>query len=284
MNYEESTQRKRWLYGKQEDLKYAREEARKRYLASLSDRKDVSVNPAEMITLEEEKHLVEYYAVKLIEVGKALKAPSKVICTACTYLKRFYIGKTSLEYDPQFLVLACLYVASKVEDCYMAADELSTHVGMPSGAILKLELPLLQGLHFDLQVFHVHKALEGIMSNFTIKDNALIDVRAKANSLLDSFLATDVILLFTPGQIALKALLVAYPELEADPQYQKLVQGQHDGKDGPVTGEKMASCLDSLQEYIGKQKEEIDVTTIDRKLKLLSSHLKSFIKTTRNGN
>jgi len=244
------------------------------------------VDPAEMITLEEEMRLVEYYAVKLIEVGKALKAPSKVICTACTYLKRFYIGKTSLEFDPQFLVLACLYVASKVEDCYMAADELSTHVGMPSGAILKLELPLLQGLHFDLQVFHVHKALEGIMSNFTIKDSVLSDVRAKANLLLDAFLATDAILLFTPGQIALKALIVAHPELGADPQYQKLVLGQYDDdKDGPsTTGKRMASCLDSLQEYIGKQQDGSDVATIDRKLKLLSSRLKSFVKSSRNGN
>jgi cyclin H len=237
-----------------------------------------------MITLEEEIHLVEYYAVKLIEVGKALKAPSKVICTACTYLKRFYIGKTSWEYDPQFLVLACLYLASKVEDCYMAADELSTHVGMPTGAILKLELPLLQGLHFDLQVFHVHKALEGIMSSFTIEESVLKDVRAKANSVIDEFLSSDAILLFTPGQIALKALLVADPAIEADPQYQKLVLGQHDDTDDSVAGEKMASCLDSLQEYIGKQKEGVNVAAIDRKLKLFSSHLQSFTKSSRNGN
>jgi cyclin H len=199
------------------------------------------------VTLEEEKQLVSYYAQKLIELAKTMKLPDKVVSSACTYLQRFYIRNSCLEYDPQGIVLTCLYIAAKVEDWYISAEHIHTVGGIPEDVILKSELPLLQGLGFDLQVHPIHKALDGFLA-MREEDATLRD---KAAKIVEGFLLTDAIMLFTPGQLALKAIGSTLPDID----------------DASMKDERLVEILLQIDKYVDTKRME-DVKMIDRKLKL----------------
>lgn len=199
------------------------------------------------VTLEEEKQLVSYYAQKLIELAKTIKLPDKVVSSACTYLQRFYIRNSCLEYDPQGIVLTCLYIAAKVEDSYVSAEHIHTVGGIPEDVILKSELPVLQGLGFDLQVHPIHKALDGFLATREdLKDDATL--WEKARKTVEGFFLTDAIMLFTPGQLALKAIVDIKDEIHA------------------MKDDKLAEVISQIDRYMDTK--VVDVKTIDRKLKL----------------
>jgi cyclin ccl1 len=182
MEYSSSTQHRKWLFTSQNDLDSMRERARSR----------AAKQQAIDISLRDEQVLHSYYALKLIELSRTMKLPDKVTCSACSYLMRFYAKKSCLEVDPQGIVLTCLYLAGKVEDCYVSAERIHSIGGISEEIILKSELVLLQGLEFDLQVHSVYKALLG-------GDQ---DCMAGAKEKMNRLLSTDAILLYTPGQLA----------------------------------------------------------------------------------
>ena len=121
----------------------------------------------DLITLAEESALLRHYQEKVMSASVNLKLPRKVLNTSVNFLKRFYVRGQSLENDPQSIALTCLYLACKTEDCYLSAAELGRLVGMPPEIFLKLELVVLQGLDFDLQVFSPYRALEGCITDLT---------------------------------------------------------------------------------------------------------------------
>lgn len=222
-----------------------RDKARQKILQRVTEQDSPSNSTTKSdITLEEEKQLVSYYAQKLIELSKTMKLPDKVMSCACTYLQRFYIRNSCLEYDPQGIVLTCLYVAAKVEDCYVSAEHIQTVGGIPEDVILKSELLLLQGLDFDLQVHPVHKALDGFLAKRgNDEDNSRL--RQKSQEYIESLLLTDAIMLFTPGQLALKAA----------------------GEGAPEGDDKLAEVLAKIDTYMESINSIEDVKAIDRKLK-----------------
>jgi cyclin ccl1 len=182
MDYPSSTQRLKWLYASQDALNVERERARER----ASQQQETGWSSTQ------ELRLLSYYCLKLIELSRRMKLPDKVTSSACTYLRRFYVKKSCLEVDPQGIVLTCLYVAGKVEDCYVSAERVHAIGGIPEDIILKSELVLLQGLEFDLACHSVYKALLGSGQS----------VGSEARTKMDRLLVTDAILLHTPGQLA----------------------------------------------------------------------------------
>lgn len=169
-----------------------------------------------LLSEQEEKMLMTHYVQKLCHVSANLKLPRKVLSTAVTFLKRFYISASVMEYDPQQIALVCLYVSCKVEDSYISASELGRLAGMPSDVFLKLELILLQGLGFDLQVHSVFRAVDGYILDFTVwyetgfastlPKHDVDRIRNEAYGKVDQLLSTDAMLLFTPGQIGLATM------------------------------------------------------------------------------
>lgn len=188
-DYPSSTQRSSWTFDKAV-LAEHRATARSR---ALKQHEDSEFTPSY------EQKLLAHYGLKLIQLSRTLKLPDKVTSTACAYLRRFYVQKSCLEVDPQGIVLTCLYLAGKVEDCYLSAERLHSLGGIPEEIILKSELVLLQGLGFDLTCHCVFKALvggriEGGKGPFAEESEA----RGK----MDRLLITDAVLIYTPGQLA----------------------------------------------------------------------------------
>lgn len=238
----------------------------------LADFKDDAI-----ILLEEEKQLLQYYASKLLELCVSLKAPPKVMCTSCTFLHRFYTTTSALEFDPQLIALTCFYVASKVEDHYYSAEDLQAKAGMPAEIILKLELSLLQGLRFDLQVHPPQKAYEGViiqcqnLSN--IEEADWKRVKEIGMGCLQRLLTTDAVLLYTPGQLGLKALQIAFKEFGREDTFAKcfelLCRGQN------------REDIDGLTKVLQKIDEQVagaNAATDNKETALIDRRLKMFLK------
>jgi len=188
-DYPSSTQRSSWTFDKavlEEHRAIARSRALKQHENS-------------EFTPSDEQKLLAHYGLKLIQLSRTLKLPDKVTSTACAYLRRFYVKKSCLEVDPQGIVLTCLYLAGKVEDCYLSAERLHSVGGIPEEIILKSELVLLHGLCFDLACHCVYKALVG----GRIERGKGSDAEERvARRKMDRLLITDAVLLYTPGELA----------------------------------------------------------------------------------
>lgn len=165
---------------------------------------------------------------------RELGLPAKVLSTSLIYLKRYYSQNSIIDCDPQRLSLTCLYLACKIEECYISAGELGRLTGVPAEIMLRTELTLLQGLQFDLIVFSPYKALKGFWWDITNKrdkkksgnmnsngsdedvvmltcDQQAMDGRmTRAHNIIDELLLTDIPLMYPPGVIALAAVCIGF--------------------------------------------------------------------------
>lgn len=65
------------------------------------------------VTPADELELISFYSYKLAAKGVDLW-PRKVIATAVTFLKRFYLEHSVIEHEVRKIAFACLYIAGKV--------------------------------------------------------------------------------------------------------------------------------------------------------------------------
>eukprot|EP00887_Chlorella_sp_A99_P004352 scaffold15.g4352.t1 len=189
--------------------------------------------PPPPISPEEELLLLKYYQAKLQHMCRELRLPRKVLGTAVTYMKRVYLSYSSLDQDPQQMVLACLYLACKTEEHYISAAELGRLTGVPADVMLRNELAALQALKFDLIVHSPYKAVDGFLEDIRaavaspaepssldeglagLAEEQLAKAKASAYAAADALMLSDAPLLRPPGQLALAALRSAFHEARA---------------------------------------------------------------------
>lgn len=63
-------------------------------------------NEVQYLTVSDELSLVTYYLAQLTRLCKAFKFPTHVESTAMTYLKRFYLRNTCMDYHPKNIMCA----------------------------------------------------------------------------------------------------------------------------------------------------------------------------------
>jgi len=71
------------------------------------------------MTVSEESALVTFYAAMIVplcgrEAGPR-RRPDKVACTAHQFLRRFYLSNSVVHFDPLKIMVASIFLASKVE-------------------------------------------------------------------------------------------------------------------------------------------------------------------------
>ena len=88
----------------------------------------------------------------------SLGLPSKVKGCALLLLKRYMLCRGPLELDLKALMLTCLYLACKVEETYHSAETLGGAAQLSEKVLLSTELPLLQGLRFELVAFSPYRS------------------------------------------------------------------------------------------------------------------------------
>lgn len=214
-----STQRKHWTFTSKTELIGIRQEVNnaycERFRENLPAKKEVS-----FLTVDEERSLIEYYQIVLIEVCDKFKPPvpsAAVTATAVAYLKRFYLKTSVMDHPPKEMFLVCLYMACKVEEHNISVDRFveilpADRREKTKDFILAHELLLMQRLNFHLTVHNPYRPMEGFIIDIKTRGLMLGDPekwRPLAEEFLRKTLLTDVSLLYSPSQIALAALFSA---------------------------------------------------------------------------
>lgn len=221
MNYAESTHRSRWLFTS-DQLNAIR---LKVHMASLAT--DEEVQEETSVSLQEVLSLLRFYEKHILKICEQFKFPLKVQVTALYFFKRVFLVFSPREVNgkapklPKNVMLTCIYLACKVEEAYISAEEFCRHLQQEVSTVLRNEVAVMQALNFDMVVHSPYRALVGIFQDIRDSqqsspkelDDALASASTdllsraqnKAKASLDLLMTTDVPLMFAPGQIALAA-------------------------------------------------------------------------------
>uniref|UniRef100_A0A7C9DS43 [RNA-polymerase]-subunit kinase n=1 Tax=Opuntia streptacantha TaxID=393608 RepID=A0A7C9DS43_OPUST len=172
------------------------------------------------LSVEEEQVLRVFYEYKIQVVCGAFKFPHKIQATALTYYKRFYLRWSVMEHHPKTVMLTCIYLACKIEENHVSAEELGKGIQQDHQMILDNEMLVLQSLEFDLIVYTPYRSIEGFIND--LQDlyygaNGQVDMLKDLHQLAileaDKAMMTDALFLHPPGQLALAMLHRANDEL-----------------------------------------------------------------------
>lgn len=79
----------------------------------------------------------------------------RVVATTIEFFKRFFLFNSMLVYDPRIIMLACIYLAGKVEHFYIRPkDILLIYDKCTEKELMEAEMNLLQGLGYELKIHH----------------------------------------------------------------------------------------------------------------------------------
>ncbi|KAJ7630739.1 cyclin-like protein [Roridomyces roridus] len=225
--YEASTQFKNWRYSP-DSLASVRASLNSAAVAVIRNTFESdepgSSSAVSFLTPDEELLLVRLYISKIPQLCGFFHFPEEVEATAVSYLKRFYLKNTVMDWHPKNVMLTALFLATKTTNNPISLEAYTNNIPKTSPSdVLDLEFLVAQSLGFEFAVWHAHRALWGIWldlqsvpdaprnratTHADIYDAALQHVRASRLS--------DAELVYTPSQIALASLSMASPDLASE--------------------------------------------------------------------
>lgn len=182
----------------------------------------------EYLTPQQEQLLREFYEEKIQEScsQQFLRTSDKVKCCAVMLYKRFYLSNSVMEFHPKFMVPTAIYVAGKVEEQYMSVDTVADQLHVDHKHIIGHEMVLLEGVRFQLIMYHPFRALLGFMGDLQgfakavlskeLPASLLQKLHANSCVILNELLLTDLPLTQYPAYLALSALAMVADELAND--------------------------------------------------------------------
>jgi len=283
-NYPTSTQKNFWLYESRDAVRDARAQAREATLKTAVGANAESTSSVETdgLTLEEETQILRYHEHKIQSICVAFSLPRKVKNTAVMLFKRFALVHGVAAHSLKIIMLTSIYVACKVEESYISADEFCKGVREDPARVLAAEVTFLSGLKFQLVCYGATRPLEGFLRD--VEDGAckvtakqLVECRKIALELIDSLMLTDVPLVRPPGQIALCALRRAARGANAADLVNYCESVGSRGTTPAPKGPALKEILDEIESHIeeGVEPDEAVVKEIDKKLKLFRSKYKA---------
>ncbi|KAF9056310.1 cyclin-like protein [Panaeolus papilionaceus] len=267
--YEASTQYTNWRFS-QEDLARIRTSlnvaAISAIQSTLEKAEPGSSQGVSFLDAAEENLLVKQYIVKISEVCGAFQYPEEVEATAITYLKRFYLKNTVMDWHPMRVMLTTIFLATKTTNNPVVLEEYASRIPKTTpNDILELEFLIAQSLGFEFSVWHAHRALWGIWLDIqSLPDTAQSYPQSIYATAMDHVRAsrlTDAELLYTPSQIALSALSLVLPEAAS----------QWISRRAPEQANSLAGLIENIKQLInthGRPPAMDYVRELDRRLKL----------------
>ena len=228
-----------------------------------------------------QKH--HYSKVKIQKVCCAFSLPTKVQATAIALFKRFLLGTSLLQHNLKVMMLTSIYVACKVEENYVSAEEFGKGMHEDASRVLNAELTLLAGLSFQLVTYSPYRSIQGFRHDVEDKVDAgdvgmgkltkenLDECVAVASKIADKQMLTDAPLMHSPGKLALAALRSAARTLNLDGvlEYVRGVENQSSIDRGePANVSESLDAIDEMVKLGGDEPKEEVVKDIDRKLKV----------------
>ncbi|VDP87760.1 unnamed protein product [Echinostoma caproni] len=237
--YATSTQLYNWYFSPA-DVAAQRQEcnavARKRLVQAAAQKaeSDEYVNDEDKLVAldpDEEFNIVKRYIYlmrALCEKFTNPKLPDEVFGFAVTYLKRFYLHHSVMDFYPREMMLTCLYMACKAADFPIGIQTFTSHIPRNqdrySYFILNSELFLLESLSYDLWVFTPYRPLTGLImdlvayqkrlhqnrngTDVSLNEIELVnELRKEGTELINLWYQTDLCLTVHPSQFALAVLV-----------------------------------------------------------------------------
>jgi len=263
MSFEASTHAKSWLFT-QEQLNELRQQSHEKVLKTLQ-------NPSDALSLEDQSVLRIYYEQQIQQICKHLSLPDKCQATSIAFFKRFYLSCTLMDHHPKTIMLTSIYVASKVEEHHIDLDDFCKTVKIDQASIQQPEMTLLEGLRFQLKIYHPYRALHGLMLDLqsSLQGSSIDALWVAAQEELHLAMATDLPLLYPPSQLALAALLRACSKLQINlKEYLSLRFGSQSWYDSLV------AHIDTIGRILDEAMTPPSLDTlraIDRKLRFCSN-------------
>ena len=164
------------------------------------------------ISVEEERLIVVYYARKCKDLANFFKFTTQVRLTAISYLLKFYLVHSIMEYYPQQIMYTCLFLSAKSENNFIGINKFSKTIPKTTPeSILKYEYTILETMRFSLMCHHPMRPLYGfyldIQNVLTKLDfNRLYKDYMACRERINESVFSDAQFLYTPPQIALAAL------------------------------------------------------------------------------
>lgn len=273
--YEGSTQYKSWRYSP-EQLEQVRTSLNAAAVAVIRNTFEAdepgSSEDVLFLNANEEQLLVKLYITKIPQLCGHFRFPEEVEATAISYLKRFYLKNTVMDWHPKNVMLTALFLATKTTNNPISLESYTSNIPKTSSSdVLDLEFLVSQSLNFEFAVWHAHRALWGIWLDLQslpdvsdelrpqdVYDIAIKHVRASR--------FTDAELIYTPSQIALASLALASP---------LLAERWADSKAAAGAAQPLSATLDptlgSVKYIITQMGHPPDVEAVrevDRRLKL----------------
>ncbi|KAF7969233.1 hypothetical protein HWV62_27953 [Athelia sp. TMB] len=267
--YEGSTQYRNWRYSP-EKLAYVRGSLNAAAVLVIRNTIEAdepgSASNVQFLTADEEVLLVKHYLGMITQLCGLFRFPEEVEATAFSYMKRFYLKNTVMDWHPKNVMLTALFLATKTTNNPISLEAYTSHIPKTVPAdVLDLEFLVAQSLGFEFAVWHAHRALWGIWLDLQSLPDAPVDrpqeIFDEAMNHVRASRLTDAELIYTPSQIALACLSLAAPSFAALWAASKQTVP-------PAPLESSLEAIKVLVTQLGSSPAVDSVRTVDRRLKL----------------
>ena len=187
------------------------------------DKIQQTIDPKELSEIEEnEKIIIINYSKKLIKkLNSGEKKSSSLKCTAISYFRRFYLKKSIIDYDPPFLMIAAVFLGSKVVQVNLTLEKIEVLFSIIKNnekKVLEYEFYLITILDYNFFVYNPYHALYGLIYNleknqFFLGQNTenyinQEDFKQECSDIIDKMFLTDNIFLYSYSEIALASIFI----------------------------------------------------------------------------
>ncbi|XP_064645109.1 cyclin-H-like [Lineus longissimus] len=270
-----SSQVKFWMFADDKEILCLRKEANERFIKEHGKSKSAEERQEFFLTTAEERSLQRHYEYILKEFCARFQPPMPRAVVGCSmaYFKRVYIHNSLMDYHPREMMLTCVYLACKVEEFNVSINQFVANLKGDrerfADLIVSCELMLMHHLHYHLTMHSPYRPFEGLMIDMKTRCKSITDVekiRKGADDFMDRSLNTDAMLLFSPSQIALAAILHSASRLQ-----QNLDKYVTETLLGPVDNDKIKKTIEQIKRvrYMIRNQEPLNrefVRNIEKKL------------------
>ena len=208
-----STQAGHWMLKNEEDIQIIKSKANMGFIQQQQRRAECQ--KSDFLSEKEESDVEFYFLVKMAEFCNKFQPPMPkyVKGTAVHYYKRFYLHNSVMDYHPKEILVTAVYLACKVEEFNVSIAQFVANIKgdreKAEKIILNNELLLMDALKFHLTIHNPFRPVEGLIIDVKTKavGSDVDSWRPQIEKFIDSVFLTNAILIYSPSQIALAAVI-----------------------------------------------------------------------------
>jgi len=210
-----STQSEHWMFKNEDVIQNIKKQTNRQFIQR-HQQQAVGQPQDYFLSQEEEEAVAYYFSVKMGEFCDKFKPPMPryVRGTSFHYFKRFYLNNSVMDYHPKEIIVTAVYLACKVEEFNVSMAQFVANIAgnqeRATKIILNNELLLMQELQFHLTIHNPFRAVEGLVIDIKTRYPGVGDIdtwRPHIDKFLDSIYLTNAIMIYSPSQLALAAII-----------------------------------------------------------------------------